>query len=60
MADTAFRMVSGDLCSFVPGTRGAFVEHYRCDEYADGTITSTIDGTVTQEAKPGALKGFSR
>lgn len=60
MGDTSFRMVSGDLCSFVPGTRGALVEHYRCDEHADGTITSTIDGKITRRAPAGALKGFSR
>jgi hypothetical protein len=49
--------VSGDLCRFV-GRYG--VEHYRCDEYADGTITNQVNGTTTTPAPEGALKGFER
>jgi hypothetical protein len=48
---------SGDLCVLVSTFT---VEHYRCDEYADGTRTSSIDGHVVVPPKPGALKGFNR
>ena len=33
----------GDLCRLLPGYR---VEHYRCDQYPDGTITSVVTGAV--------------
>ena len=52
---------SGDMCRFgdVPGT----VEHYRCDDYADGTITDrgpSGRGRILKAAKPDARKGFQR
>lgn len=49
--------VSGDYCRFL---RNAKVEHYRCDEYRDGTITSVITGEVVKPAHWGAPIGFYR
>lgn len=52
---------SGTYCRMLPGLR---VEHYMCDEHADGTITSVSDddtnGTILTPPLPDALKGFDR
>lgn len=50
--------VSGDLCSLSSSIAPGAVTHYRCDEYADGTVT-TPHG-IYREAAPSALKGFDR
>lgn len=47
--------VSGDLCRFVPGG----VEHYRCDDYFDGTVTNP-HGQIITYGPVGAMKGFNR
>lgn len=46
---------AGDLCRLVGGFN---VEHYRCDDYADGTVTNL--GKVTKPAPKGAPRGFQR
>lgn len=54
-------MKSGDLCSF-----GRFpdpphyVRHYRCDDYADGTVVNAMNGDVIHPAPDGAPIGFHR
>jgi len=56
--DTMPAPVSGDLCHFLPG--GTMVEHYRCDDYRDGTITNCITGETVQDAPYTAPRGFVR
>lgn len=46
---------SGDLCRLLPGYR---VEHYRCDEYQDGTITDVVAGQIIFQPV-GTPVGFS-
>lgn len=51
---------SGDLCSFGrKPTPAHFVTHYRCDDYADGTVTDARTGEVVVRAPLGAPRGFS-
>ncbi len=54
-------MNSGDLCSFGrEPTPAHFVTHYRCDDYADGTVTNALNGEVVVRAKWDAPRGFKR
>lgn len=55
----ATQATSGDLCRFLPGGTG-LVEHYRCDDYRDGTITNCITGELVKEAPYTAPRGFKR
>lgn len=49
---------SGDLCRFVG--EPTMVEHYRCDEHADGTVTDPRTGEIVRHAPSGARRGFER
>ena len=43
MTDTEYTYKPGDLCRLLGDYQ---VEHYRCDQYPDGTITSVVTGAV--------------
>lgn len=51
---------SGDFCRLVTTLSVPASEHYRCDEYADGTITNIETHRVIRYAQPGAPIGFDR
>lgn len=54
-------MQSGDLCSFGRAPVPAYmVTHYRCDDYADGTVTDARNGQVVKRAPWDAKRGFKR
>lgn len=54
-------MRSGDLCRFGEAPVPAhMITHYRCDEYADGTVTDARNGRVEVAAKWDAPRGFKR
>jgi hypothetical protein len=36
------------------------VTHYRCDQYADGTVTDARTGEIVKRAPYGAKRGFER
>lgn len=48
---------SGDYCRFLPG---GLVEHYRCDDHRDGTITNCITGELVKSGPYSAPRGFNR
>jgi len=55
--------VSGDLCRFIKHPEGKpypAVEHYRCDDHRDGTVTDPATGKVLKNAPVGARGGFTR
>ena len=43
MTDAEYTYKPGDLCRLLGDYQ---VEHYRCDQYPDGTITSVVTGAV--------------
>lgn len=54
---------SGDLCRFVthPGGKDyPAVEHYRCNDHRDGTVTDPATGRILTRAPIGAKRGFKR
>lgn len=52
---------SGDLCSWGRAPVTAYmVTHYRCDDYADGTITDARTGEIVKRAPYDAPRGFER
>lgn len=52
---------SGDLCSLGRELLPAhMVTHYRCDDYADGTVTDARTGKIVKRAPAGAKRGFKR
>lgn len=51
---------SGDRCRFVPHPHGAkypAVEHYKCDDWADGTIRDEVKNVTLKVAPVGAPRG---
>jgi hypothetical protein len=55
--------VSGDFCRFgVKPSPAHMVTHYRCDDFADGTVTdaSQTRRTIVKPALSGAPRGFER
>jgi hypothetical protein len=55
--------VTGDYCSFgrLPSSPW-HITHYRCDDFADGTVTDAKADrpVILVEAPAGALRGFNR
>ena len=48
---------SGDYCYL---SSDFTVTHFRCDDYADGTVTDARTGKIVVLAPKGALHGFTR
>ncbi|WP_404474771.1 hypothetical protein [Microbacterium aerolatum] len=54
-------MNPGDLCRFGQHpTPAHFITHYRCDDYADGTVTDARNGEIVTRARWDAPRGFKR
>lgn len=53
--------VSGDFCGFAKDMPASCIEHYRCDEWPDGTITdNTLRGGKLVVRMGTGPKGFDR